>query len=146
MDAPQARSRYRELALLVTERSTADPSFDTSKLNDTIFVIDALAADELGAPITDSRYTKGADGPAPDYDLADLADALVLLTDGTRPVALRPADTSVLTPAELDLTERVLDVVVGLDVEELKDATFNWMAPYREAIAGDRLRVDTGVR
>jgi hypothetical protein len=145
MEAPDPRTRYRELALLVTERSTADPAFDTAKLNDIVFVIDALAVDELGSPVTDSRYTKGADGPDSDYDLADLED-LALLDAGTRPVALRAADTSVLAAPELDLVERVLGVVVGLSAAEVKDATHNWMTSYRQAIPGERLLVDAAVR
>lgn len=141
--------KFRELLLYLAERSESDPKFGETKLNKLLFYADFTAYRELGKPITGARYQKLEWGPAAvplvpvERELQANGELVVrrnLVGSKVqkKPIALRGADLSRFSGAEIALVEQLLDEfqhLGGRQVSDLSHATPAWqVAAFKEDI------------
>lgn len=111
--------KFKELILYIAERSEDDPWFGATKLNKILFYSDFIAYGVLGEPITGAEYQKLAHGPAPTrllpirkemMDAGELAirRERVMKFTQKRPTALREADVSVFSAAEIEVVDDLI--------------------------------------
>ena len=111
--------KFRELILLITQKSDGDASFGSTKLNKLLFAIDLLAYGQTGVPVTGFRYMKGQFGPVPkrlvpvreamisDHHLVIQPRAIGRRTQ-QRPVILRNPNVDLFSATEMALIDRVI--------------------------------------
>lgn len=110
--------KFQELVLYICTRVEDDPRFGDVHLNKALFFSDAIALQDLGAPITTARYQKQPKGPLA-RNLLPARRAMVAAGDvevtmvGKRRVttALRPPNLSVFTKDQLALVDDVIEVL-----------------------------------
>jgi hypothetical protein len=112
--------KLRELILLVSEWSHADPKFGAIKLNKLLFHADFCAFLTYGTPITGQEYFKLSQGPAPRH-LKPLTEAMIKKGEFAwkevpyygrtqkKPIALRAPDTSKLSGTDVELVKQTID-------------------------------------
>ena len=117
--------RLGELILYVAQKCPNDPGFGSVKLNKILWMCDFRAYEELEEPITGVEYMRLQNGPAPRKlvpvrdRLVENGDALVIgrRTWGGRKqkrvFALRDADLSLFTGAQIDLVNDVTKICGG---------------------------------
>src|SRR2546430_4752145 len=110
--------KLAELILYIATLSEGDPRFGAVKLNKLLFFADFQAYLRFGKPITGQEYQKLEFGPAPRRlppvleELKRAGDVAVRVHDyyghnQQRVFALREADLSLFTAAEVDLVCRL---------------------------------------
>lgn len=113
------RSRFKELVLLLVDRSEGDPRKSRVKLNKLLYYSDFEAFRLLGRSITGARYVKGEHGPmAAELPIAEeeLGRSGYLEWrlepagpyEQKVPVAKEPADTARFSEAELKIIDAAL--------------------------------------
>lgn len=152
--------KFRELILYLARSSEADASFGSTKLNKLLFFCDFLAYRSLGRSITGQEYQKLPYGPAPRAlkpvcrDLTENGDCVEREEDHygyrqQRLIAMREADLSRFSAAEIDLVRNVLDELrssSATEVSELSHQLVGWQAasegetiPYETALLSQPL-------
>jgi len=142
--SPKDARKFEELLLYLARRSEGDPLFGAVKLNKLLFYSDFLAYARLGRPITNQRYQRLKNGPAPrrllpvrNQLISNHAAALqqvrapggVYLQD--RLVALRDANLKVFTGEEIGLVNEIIEHCLphsGTDLSEATHRFIGWMA------------------
>jgi hypothetical protein len=151
--------KLRELILLISEWSQADPKFGAIKLNKLLFHSDFSAYLTLGTPVTGQEYFALPQGPAPrrlkfitesmkkQEELA-YKEVLYFGHIQKRPVPLRSPDLSAFTTAELNLVHQTIEKFWNLSATEISDQShifLGWKVakeretiPYSTAFVGRR--------
>jgi hypothetical protein len=156
-------NKLRELILLIAEWCQADPKFGAIKLNKLLFHADFSAFLTYGEAITGQEYFALPQGPAP--------RRLKLITERMkkhnefawqeveyfgrpqkRPVALRPADLSSFSGAEVNLIRQTVEKFWKMSATEISDQShlfLGWKAahlketiPYSTALVSRRPPTD----
>ena len=138
-----SEARFTELFLYISRRCATSPKFGSVKLNKLLYYCDFLSFALLGKPITGFTYRKLEKGPAP-AGIVEIRNHLlrsgqlkireVLLPNRhrqLRPVALREADLRVFTKAEIEVVDRVIDILVDTNASRISDLShleIGWMA------------------
>ena len=118
--------KFRELVLYLAECSVDDAKFGKTKLAKLLFFSDFYAYGQLGKPITGAVYGKYPHGPVPRALSRELRvieekqDGVVAVSryhdrDQQRVVALREADLSKFTAAEISLVDEVIRALTDHD-------------------------------
>jgi hypothetical protein len=160
-------TKFEELVLHIAARSVADPQFGKTKLNKVLFYVDFLAFGILDTPVTGAEYQRRPFGPVPRQivegrdNLLHRGDARIEYTERfgyvqERLVPNRPADTSVLTAAELKLVNDVIDALSmhnASSVSELSHREPGWQLaadgesiPYAAVYLGQPVLTEYDVR
>lgn len=124
--------KLEELVLYLAVHSEGDSAFSDTKLNKLLFYCDFLAYAGLGRPITGHRYQKLPFGPAPVALLPVLsrmeergdcarAERTYFGRKQKRVEALREADLSVFTSAEIHLVDEVLEELRDHNARQVSD-------------------------
>lgn len=128
----QKNAKFKELVLLLAEKSEGDASFGATKLNKLLFYVDFLAYRQFGEPVTGQEYFRLSYGPAPKR-LLPLVGELEATGDCSmetrevfgnkqrRLVAKRQADVDVFAPHEIALIDEVLDLLGQHNAAEVSD-------------------------
>lgn len=125
-------NKFKELVLLISERSEDDPWFGATKLNKLLFFSDFLAYGYLGKPITGAVYQALPHGPAPKKLLPIRSQMMregslaikserVLRFVQKRPTALRQPNVSVFTAEEVEIVEDVLRLLRDRTAGEISE-------------------------
>ena len=151
--------KLRELILLISEWSQADPKFGAVKLNKLLFYCDFSSYLTLGKPITGQEYFALPQGPAPKRLKAitgrikkdeELAYQNVPYHGYTqqRPIALRSPKIGSFSPQEVQLIHRTLEKFWKKSATEISDEShlfLGWkvarereVIPYTTALVGHR--------
>jgi hypothetical protein len=151
--------KLRELILLISEWSQSDEKFGAIKLNKLLFHSDFSAFLTFHKPITGHEYFALPQGPAPKLLLPitkqmqakqELAYQEVLYYGHKqrRPIALRSANVSLFTPAEVKLISQTVQKFWHLSASEISDQShlfLGWKAakekeviPYSTALISQR--------
>jgi len=126
----QNTKKLIELILYISQSCESSRLFGLTKLNKMLFAIDFDTLDELGSPITGARYKKEDHGPVA-YPLMPILKKLQESGDlevreekvsgkwQFRPVALRSADMSLFTDAEIEQINKWVNRMKGLTAVSL---------------------------
>ena len=140
------KAKLMELVMYIAAQSAADPRFGKTKLQKALFFSDFLAYQYTKQAITGATYEKLPYGPCA-KELSQVLDELeaqgaiqvVLQSAGRyrqeRVEAQRAADTSVFTPAELQMVDKVLSALRNKNAQQVSGLSHKF-AGYR--IAHDR--------
>ena len=152
-------TKLRELILLISEWSQADPKFGAIKLNKLLFHSDFSAYLTFGVAITNQEYFALKQGPAPKRLLPitkkmkereELAYRQIPYHGyiQRRPISLRRADTSVFSGREIDLVHRTIERFWNKSATEMSEKSHlfaGWeiarekeTIPYSTALVGRR--------
>ena len=126
--------KFRELIVYIAKNSADDPTFGAIKLNKILYYSDFAAYRCLGRPITNARYQKLREGPAP-KELLDARAQLIESGDAhieeqqyftglQKRLVIRDdrePDREIFDPGELDLVNQVLDYFHGKTAREASD-------------------------
>jgi len=118
------REKFRELVLYVAGQTADDRWFGDTHLNKVLYWTDFSAYQGLGHPVTGARYFKLKFGPAarpllPVRDelrqegLLEVQEPPAGSTGARKTISHRDADTSVFSPEELELVDRVIEQLKG---------------------------------
>ncbi|HET6882809.1 MAG TPA: Panacea domain-containing protein [Pirellulales bacterium] len=133
--------KLRELILHICRRSEGDPKFGATKLNKLLFYADFLAYRQLGVPITGHSYQRLPNGPAP-RSIVPFLRSMEARGDIARSehdyfgkkqikaVALRDADLSRFTGAEIGLVDSIIGDCWGKTAKQISDMShrfIGWM-------------------
>lgn len=150
--------KMKELILYLAVKSEEDPRFSSTKLNKLLFYCDFAAYRDLGRSITGHSYRKLPFGPAPKAMLPILdqmkrdQDCVEIERDHfgrtqRRVEARRPPESSVFSPEELGLADRILADLWESSATEVSDlshdfigwkaAALNEIIPYETVFVGD---------
>jgi hypothetical protein len=151
--------KLRELILLISEWSQADPKFGAIKLNKLLFHCDFSAFLTFGEPITGQEYFALPQGPAPRH-LKPVTDKMRKKEElaykevpyyghlQKRPIALRSANLSVFSAAQVDLVRQTVQKFWNMSATEISDQShifLGWKVaqeketiPYSTALVGRR--------
>lgn len=122
--------KLKELILYIAANSQDDPKFGSTKLNKLLFACDLFAYGELGAPVTGVTYAKRQHGPAPRRIPVVIEE---MIGEGclvvaprpygrykqNRPIALRAADLSAFSAAEVALIHEVLQTFEEVNAKQI---------------------------
>jgi hypothetical protein len=125
------KKKFRELVVLLAQRSADDPRFGDTKLNKQLHFCDFDAYRKLGKPMTGAAYQRDKHGPTarPLIPVRDELEHEGALKTERRPagfykrrvtVPLREPDLSLFTEEELEIVDEV--------VEKLKHSTAGGVA------------------
>jgi hypothetical protein len=132
---PKARAsdeKLREVILLISEWSQADPKFGAIKLNKLLFHADFSAFLTYGEPITGQEYFKLPQGPAPRH-LKPLTEVMIKKGEFAwqevpyygrtqkKPIALRAPDTSKLSGTDVSLVRQTIEKFWKMSASEISD-------------------------
>jgi uncharacterized phage-associated protein len=145
----QDTAKLRELILFVADRCTEEEISDTL-LNKVLFFSDAFALQQLGRPITGARYQKQPRGPTA-RALVPLRDEMVGDGDvevemiGTRRVtrALRKPNISLFSGGEIELVERVMDLLRGYSATVVSDISHDLSPGWNLVEVGEDIPLET---
>jgi hypothetical protein len=125
-------TKLREVILLVSEWSQADPKFGAIKLNKLLFHADFSAFLTYGEPITGQEYFKLPQGPAPRH-LKPLTEAMIKKGEFAwqevpyygrtqkKPIALRAPDTSKLSGTDVELVKQTIQKFWTMSATDISD-------------------------
>ena len=152
-------AKLRELILLVSEWSQADPKFGAIKLNKLLFHADFSSFLTYGEPITGQEYFALPQGPAP-RRLKPVTDQMTARNEFAwkevqyygkpqkRPLALRAPDVSRFSGPQVQLIKRTVEKFWNLTATEISDQShlfLGWKAahlketiPYSTALVSRR--------
>ena len=155
--------KLREMILLISEWSQADPKFGAIKLNKLLFHADFSAFLTYGEPITGQEYFKLPQGPAP-RRLKPITDAMIKKGDFAwqeleyygrpqkRPIALRRGDASVFSGTDVNLLRQTVEKFWTMNATEISDQShifLGWKVahlketiPYNTALVSRRKPTD----
>ncbi len=130
--------KFRELIIFIAAKSAGDRRFGATKLNKLLFYIDFLAYLRLGNSISEQRYQKLENGPAPrglvPARTKMLASGEIALQkenyygrDQHRIVALREPDLSLFTGPEVGLMEVVVQDFLGKNASEISQESHEFI-------------------
>ncbi|MGA9113833.1 MAG: Panacea domain-containing protein [Candidatus Dormiibacterota bacterium] len=149
--------KFKELVLYISRRSEADPRFGAVKLNKILYYADFAAHRRLGHAITEATYQHLDEGPAPREMLVAQREMMAAgdLIIESRPYynrtqrrakALRDPRAGILSAAELEIVNEVIEDLFLLDAQQVADRShqeFGYRAtgprediPYRTAWIG----------
>ncbi len=156
-------TKLRELILLISEWSQADPKFGAIKLNKLLFHADFSAFLTYGEPITGQEYFKLPQGPAP-RRLKGLTESMRKTGEFAwqevsyfgrtqkKPVALRPANPAKFSGPEIDLIRKTVEKFWKMSATEISEQShlfLGWKAahlqetiPYSTALVSRRPPTD----
>jgi len=151
--------KFRELILLIAQRSEGDPRFGALKLNKLLFYADFLAYARFGKPITGQEYFALPQGPAPKY-MVPIREKMIksgeiaireretLTGIQERTFALREPDLSKFTPEEVNLISSLVQRCFGHTAKYLSELTHKFAGwqfakeketiPYSVALVSNR--------
>lgn len=151
--------KLRELILLISEWSQADPKFGAIKLNKLLFHADFSSFLTYGEPITGQDYFKLPQGPAP-RRLKALTESMKKTGDFAwqeisyfgriqkKPIALRAADPTKFSGAEINLVRQTVQKFWKMSATEISEQShlfLGWKAahlqetiPYSTALVSRR--------
>jgi hypothetical protein len=121
-EPPFDSEKLEHLVLYLAARSFDDPHFTNAKLNRLLFYADFMAYAVHGAPITGAPYVRQQAGPAP-QGMAQIRERLArqgravnvvrphYAYEQKRLVPLREADLNRFTARELELINRVVELL-----------------------------------
>jgi hypothetical protein len=155
--------KLRELILLISEWSQADPKFGAIKLNKLLFHADFSAFLTYGEPITGQEYFKLPQGPAP-RRLKGITESMKKTGEFAwqevlyfghiqkKPIALRPADPAKFSGTEINLIRQTVEKFWKMSATEISDQShlfLGWKAarlqetiPYSTALVSRRRPTD----
>lgn len=155
--------KLRELILLIAEWCQSDPKFGAIKLNKLLFHADFSAFLTYGAPITGQEYFKLPQGPAP-RRLKPITELMIKRGEFAwqevpyyghtqkKPVALRAADLSKFSGADVNLIRQTVETFWKLSATEISDQShvfLGWKSarlketiPYSTALVSRRPPTD----
>jgi hypothetical protein len=125
-------NKLRELILLIAEWCQADPKFGAIKLNKLLFHADFSAFLTFGEPITGQEYFALPQGPAP-RRLKPITEQMKKREElaykeisyfgqvQKRPIALRAADLSGFSGAEINLVRQTVERFWKMSATEISD-------------------------
>jgi Protein of unknown function (DUF4065) len=156
-------AKLRELILLISEWSQADPKFGAIKLNKLLFHADFSSFLTYGEPITGQEYFALPQGPAP-RRLKPVTDQMTERSEFAwkevqfygkpqkRPLALRAPDVSRFSGPQVELVKRTIEKFWNLTATEISDQShlfLGWKAahlketiPYTTALVSRRAPTD----
>lgn len=156
-------AKLRELILLISEWSQADPKFGAIKLNKLLFHADFSAFLTYGQPITGQEYFKLPQGPAP-RRLKAITEAMKKTGEFAwqeisyfghtqkKPIALRAADVSKFSGTDVSLVRQTVEKFWKMSATEISDQShlfLGWKAahlqetiPYTTALVSRRTPTD----
>ena len=145
----QDTAKLRELILFVADRCAEEEMSDTL-LNKVLFFSDAFALQQLGRPITGARYQKQPRGPTA-RALVPLRNEMIGDGDvrvemvGTRRVthALRKPNTSLFSGNEVELVERVMDLLRGYSATVVSDISHDLSPGWNLVEVGEDIPLET---
>ncbi len=148
--------KFRELLILLADRSASDPTFGATKLNKLLFFCDFHAYAVLGEPITGAAYQNLEKGPAPKR-LLPVQDALqhegavnverrerMIYTQKVT-VAQRPPDLGVFTPEELEIVDEVLELYRRFDATTISEISHQVSAGWNLTELGEEIPYETAL-
>lgn len=156
-------AKLRELILLISEWSQADPKFGAIKLNKLLFHADFSAFLTHGEPITGQEYFALPQGPAP-RRLKPITDQMRRRNEFAwqeveyfgkpqkRPVALRPPNLSAFSATDMNLVHQTVEKFWKMNATEISDQShlfLGWKSahlketiPYSTALVSRRSPTD----
>lgn len=149
-------AKFKELVLLLAERSTEDPLMSRVKLNKLLYRCDFEAFRLLGQPMTGARYVKGEFGPmAAEIPLAEVQlgerGYLTWQSDASGPydrkvpVAVEGADTAQFTDAELAIVADALAELGGFGGKTASEWSHEESAGWRAKALNETIHYETGL-
>jgi hypothetical protein len=160
MTRQESDKKLRELILLIAEWCQADPKFGAIKLNKLLFHADFSAFLTHGEPITGQEYFALPQGPAP-RRLKPITESMKKNGElayqevsyfgqiQKRPIALRSADLSEFSGADVNLVRQTVERFWKLNATEISDQShlfLGWKAarlhetiPYGTALVSRRV-------
>jgi uncharacterized phage-associated protein len=157
MNSNYDERKFTELILLVAERLRTDLSGGATKLNKVLFFAEFIHVRRTGQPISGAEFQKLEHGPAP-RRLKPIRELLVSTGEAeivreqylgytmARLLPLRPSDTSLFTPSEIESVDeavRDLDGLTAKQVSDLSHEEAGWRLveagetiPYEAALVG----------
>lgn len=124
--------KMKELILYISDRCENDPTFGAVKLNKILFFSDFLACRYFGTPITGQEYQALPQGPAP-RRLLPLREELIREQklflkerqffgyEQRKPIACVPPSLDRFTPQEIDIVNRVIEVLADKTASEVSE-------------------------
>jgi hypothetical protein len=130
--------RLRELAIYISEKSSGDESFGSTKLNKLLFYSDFLAYLNFGEPITGSDYFRLERGPAPKRwipvraSMVEDGDAKIKVEEfygfpQQKLIPLRPANLKDFRPEALTLVDKIIALHKGKTAAEISDESHGFV-------------------
>jgi hypothetical protein len=125
-------AKLRELILLISEWSQADPKFGAIKLNKLLFHADFSAFLTHGEPITGQEYFALPQGPAP-RRLKPITEEMRRRNEFAwqevqyygkpqkRPIALRPPNLSAFSATDINLVHQTVEKFWKMNATEISD-------------------------
>lgn len=145
-----SRDKFKELVLYIAERSEDDPYFGAIKLNKILLFSDFFAYGNLGRPITGATYRALRRGPAP-KELVPIRSEMVkegslairhqrmLRFTQKRPIALREADETLFSAAELALVNEVIEALEGRTAFQTSEVSHATVVGWQLAKGGQEI-------
>jgi hypothetical protein len=156
---PQMRTpnddKFRELVLFLAEKSTGDRPFGAIKLNKLLFYVDFIAYLTLGEAVTNHKYQKLENGPAPRAFLpltkkmeqkGEIAYRVenYFGKEKRRMVALRDPDLSGFSGEEVALIDNVVAEFWGKNATEMSEMSHEFIG-WKLAEIGEDIPYDVAL-
>lgn len=146
--------KFKELVLLLADRSSGDPRMSRVKLNKLLYRADFEAYRQLGRSITGATYIKGEHGPmASELPLAEheLGARGLLNWKGVPagphtqkiPVATEPADPTQFSDEELEVISQALRELLPLGGKGAKEWSHETSAGWQAAEPNQEIPYET---
>ena len=127
---PQGDRRMRELIVYIANKCHTDPTFGATKLNKILFYADFVAFHRDRSAITGEEYQRLENGPAPRrmlpirQSMEQAGDIVVRPMDyrgfiQKRVIALREADLTIFSGADIALVDEVIEAFWGHTAKEI---------------------------
>lgn len=149
-------TKFRELLVLLADRSADDPGFGATKLNKLLFFADFFAYAYLGEPISGAVYQKLENGPAPKRLLPVQRDleqeGAVRVVNRERviytqrvTIAQRPPDLAAFTPEQLEIIDEVLEIFRRFDATTMSEISHRVSAGWNLVDQGEEIPYETAL-
>jgi hypothetical protein len=155
-EIPYDENKFRELLVLLADRSEDDPAFGATKLNKLLFFCDFYAYAFLGKPISGAEYQKLKNGPAP-RRLLPVQQALeregavqvvhrkrMIYTQKVT-VANRAPDLTAFEADEIELVREVLDIFSRFDASTISELSHQVAAGWNLVDEGESIPYETAL-
>jgi hypothetical protein len=131
------REKFKELVLYIADQSGDDPEYGATKLNKILFFSDFLSYAQRGKSITGAVYQKLPHGPAPrplvpiQKELEESGDAELVNSPRfdrvqKRLVAKREANLDLFGDEEIELVDKVMNVLMFANATGVSDLSHEW--------------------
>lgn len=147
--------RLRELILYIADKCRHEPSFGKTSLNKILYFADFMHFAGSGESITGVRYVRRQMGPVPEWHALrvafdelqsggrlDIADVDYFGWPQKKPVALGKPDVSCFSEKQLNLVDRVAELVCKFSATEISDITHEDLG-WKFAVDGEVIPYET---